>query len=70
MNGVVNKLIPNPAKNVLKKIYAVVFKSKVKIKEQNEKIKALEYQVEYLKHHFDITQMKPATGYLREFQLR
>ena len=70
MNGIVNKLIPNSTKKTLKKLYAIIFRDKVKIKEQNEEIKTLKYQIEYLKHHFDITQMKPATGYLREFQLR
>ena len=70
MSGIVTKFIPKPAKKSLKSLYAIIFRNKTRIKEQNKEIRALKYQLEYLKRHFDITQMKPATGYLREFQLK
>ena len=40
------------------------------MKELNSRISRLEYQLEYMKHHFDIEQMKPATGWLRDYQLK
>lgn len=57
-------------KRVVKKIYKILFKNKLKIKELNSRISILEYQLEYMKHHFDIEQMKPATGWLRDYQLK
>ena len=56
-------------KKILKKVYKIVFKNKIKINELIEEKKRLEYQLEYMKHHFDIEQMKPATGWLRDYQL-
>lgn len=56
-------------KKILKKVYKIVFKNKIKINELIEEKKRLEYQLEYMKHHFDIEQMKPATGWLRTYQL-
>lgn len=56
-------------KRVLKKIYRIIFRKKLLIKDLNVRIESLEYQLEYMKHHFDIEQMKPATGWLRNFQL-
>ena len=38
-----------------------------KIKDENKKLR---YQVEYLKRHCDIESLKPATGWLRDFQLK
>ncbi len=70
MTSFIKKLIPGPAKKACKKISNVIFKNKLEIKRLNKEIDSLKFQVEYFKHHFDITQMKPATGYLREFQLK
>ena len=66
MLGAIKKLFPKPVKKALKK----AFTDKQEIDRLNKEIDALKYQVEYLKHHCDISQLKPATGYLREFQLR
>lgn len=57
-------------------LYGILFKTRIEnrrlVKEKKDlesQINELTYQVNYLKHHFDIGQMKPASGYLREFQL-
>lgn len=55
---------------IKKKIYRLVFKNKLEIDRLNKEIETLKYKLEYFKHHFDISQIKPATGYLREFQLK
>lgn len=60
----------NKVKEWLRKFYYFIFKDKQKIKSLNKKIASLNYQLEYFKRHCDISQMKPATGYLRNFQLR
>lgn len=52
-------------KRYLRPIYNFFFRPEMK-----EEIKSLQFQLEYFKHHFDIKQMKPATGYLREYQLK
>ena len=52
-------------KRYLRPIYNFFFRPQMK-----EEIKSLQFQLEYFKHHFDIKQMKPATGYLREYQLK
>lgn len=57
-------------KHMLKKIYKILFKKKLLIKDLNSRIATLEYQLEYMKYHFDIEQMKPATGWLRDYQLK
>ena len=57
-------------KRVVKKNYKILFNNKLKIDELNSRISSLEYQLEYMKHHFDIEQMKPATGWLRDYQLK
>lgn len=55
---------------IKKKIYKILFKNKLEIQRLNKEIDSLKFQIEYFKHHSDIQQMKPATGYLREFQLK
>lgn len=57
-------------------LYDVLFKTRIEnrslkkeMKQLNAEKEYLNYQVNYLKHHFDIGQMKPATGVLREYQL-
>ena len=57
-------------------LYNVLFKTRIEnrrlvkeMKELQAQKEDLDYQVNYLKHHFDIGQMKPATGVLREYQL-
>lgn len=57
-------------KHILKKIYKILFKKKLLIKDLNSRIAILEYQLDYMKYHFDIEQMKPATGWLRDYQLK
>ena len=56
-------------KSLLKNIYRFVFRKSLKIKRLSEENDLLTYQLEYMKHHFDIEQMKPATGWLRTYQL-
>jgi len=56
-------------KKILKKLKHLLCKKTIKIEELNIKINSLEYQLEYLKHHFNIQDMKPATGWLRETQI-
>ena len=51
-------------------IYHIIFRNKILIDELKNNNSILKYQLEYMKHHFDITQMKPATGWLREYQLK
>jgi lipopolysaccharide cholinephosphotransferase len=70
MISIIKKILPEPVKNVCKKIRDVIFKNKIEIKRLNKEIDSLKLQIEFFKHHFDITQVKPATGYLREFQLK
>ena len=53
----------------IKRIYRFIFRTRVQNKRLIKENTELAYQVSYLKHHFDIGQMKPASGYLREFQL-
>lgn len=50
-------------------LYKVFFKSRIENRRLLKKIDDLNYKIDYLEHHFDIGQMKPATGVLREFQL-
>lgn len=70
MIGFIKKNFPKPVKNVLKKVFKAAFKDKQEIAKLNKEIDSLKFQIEYFKHHFNIQQMKPATGYLREFQLK
>lgn len=56
-------------KKILAGIYKQIFKNKIRVKELEKEQASLRYQLEYLKHHFDISEMKPATGWLREYQL-
>ena len=69
MTGFIKKFTPNRVKKAIKKILGIESKDK-EISKQKKEISELKYQIEYFKHHFDIQQMKPATGYLREFQLK
>lgn len=55
---------------VLRFIYRLVFRNRIKRIELQKENGKLKYQLEYMKHHFDIAQMKPATGWLREYQLK
>ena len=60
----------NIVKRVFRKGYKILFKNKIEInnlKSENEK---LGYQLDYMKRHSDITLLKPATGLLREYQLK
>lgn len=50
---------------LLKKIYYRLTNKKLK-----DEVSLLRYQIQYLKKHFDIENMKPATGWLREYQLK
>lgn len=52
------------------KIYKFIFKQKIKLKLLSKENEVLKYQLEYMKYHFDISQMKPATGWLRDYQLK
>lgn len=70
MVSIAKKLLPSSTRRILKKILHFETKSTKKIKKLNQEIDALKYQIEYFKRHFDIQQMKPATGYLRNVQLR
>jgi len=56
-------------KKILRSIYQLLFKNTIKIEELKKTNERLTYQLEYMKHHFDISQMKPAIGWLREYQL-
>lgn len=57
-------------KKILFGVYKQVFKNKISVKELEKENETLKYQLEYMKRHFDIRQMKPAIGWLREFQLK
>ena len=57
-------------KSLLKTIYHFVFRKSLQIKKLSKENELLTYQLEYMKHHFDIEQMKPATGWLRDYQLK
>ena len=50
-------------------LYPLLFKTRIKNRKLEKEIQNLTFQVNYLKHHSDIRQLKPATGVLREFQL-
>ena len=58
---------------ILKKIYHFVFRYKF-LKERfiqtEEDYKKLSFQFDYLKRHSDISHLKPATGLLREYQIK
>lgn len=64
------KSMLNFAKRVLRKLYRIVFHNKIELKKVMSENEFLRYQLEYMKKHFDISQMKPATGWLREYQLK
>ena len=51
-------------------IYKILFRSKIEIDELTKENELLKYQLEYMKFHFDIENMKPATGWLRQYQLK
>lgn len=70
MKKIIKKLLPQTLKAALKAVYRRVFKNKLEIIRLNKEVDSLKYQIEYFKHHFDIKQMKPATGYLRDYQLK
>ena len=53
----------------IRPVYKFIFRTRIKNKRLVKEISELTYQINYLKHHCDITQIKPASGYLREFQL-
>lgn len=57
-------------KRILKKIYKIIFRRKIQLNNLIRQNETLKYQLEYMKHHFDIEQMKPATGWLRDYQLK
>ena len=53
----------------MRRVHRVLFKNRIENKRLKKENDTLAFQVSYLKRHFDIGQMKPANGYLREFQL-
>lgn len=59
---------------VIRKIYGKLYgffcKNKILINELQQKNKKLSIQIDYIKRHFDITKISPATGALREYQLK
>ena len=61
----VKEFIPKQVRRLYRTIFKAKYENKRLIKENDR----LAFQIKYLKHHFDIGQMKPASGYLREFQL-
>lgn len=50
-------------------LYPILFKTRIRNRKLEKEVKNLTFQVNYLKHHCDIGQLKPASGVLREFQL-
>lgn len=60
----------NIVKRVFRKGYKILFKNKIEIKNLKEENDKLKYQLDYMKRHSDITLLKPATGLLREYQLK
>lgn len=60
----------NIVKSVFRKGYKILFKNKIEIKNLKEENDKLKYQLDYMKRHSDITLLKPATGLLREYQLK
>lgn len=50
-------------------LYPILFKKRIECRKLIKENKNLSYQISYLKRHSDISQLKPATGFLREFQL-
>lgn len=53
-------------KNILTPIYKFFFKKRSALKVENAHLK---YQLEYMKRHCNVSDMSPAVGYLREYQL-
>ncbi|MCQ2107270.1 MAG: LicD family protein [Fibrobacter sp.] len=70
MKALIKKVLPKPVKAAIKAVYKKVFKNKLEVNRLNGEVEALKYQIDYFKHHFDIKDMKPATGYLRDYQLK
>lgn len=60
----------NIVKRVFRKGYKILFKNKIEIKNLKEENEKLKHQLDYMKRHSDITLLKPATGLLREYQLK
>jgi len=54
----------------MSRLHHFLFKSRIENAQLKEEIKSLKFTVEYFKHHFDIGQIKPATGFLRDYQLK
>ena len=50
-------------------LYPILFKKRIEYKRLVKENKNLTYQISYLKRHTNISQLKPASGVLREFQL-
>jgi lipopolysaccharide cholinephosphotransferase len=63
------KSIKQAIKNRLRPFYKTLFRARAKNKILKKENADLKYQLNYLEHHFDIGDMKPAMGVLREFQL-
>ena len=59
-------IVKKALRKAFKPAYKVFTKNK-SLKEENEKLK---YQLEYLKNHIEPSAIKPATGILREYQLK
>ncbi len=61
--------IPQPIRKFLKKARNRISGNAHEIQKLHAEIDSLKFQVEYFKHHFDISQMTPATGFLRNYQM-
>lgn len=70
LNSLIKNVLPKPVKKVFKGLYKTIFRKNLEIRRLHKEIESLQYQVDYLKFHFDIKQMKPATGYLRDYQMK
>ena len=57
-------------RRILRKSYHLIFHNKIVIRELKETNEILKYQLEYMKRHCDIQQIKPATSWLREYQIK
>ncbi len=57
-------------KMVIDKLYRILFKSKINIKNLKSENEKLHSQLEYLKRHSDISKLTPAGGLLRKYQIR
>ena len=57
-------------RKVLNSLYKIIFNDKIQIKDLRRQNKRLEFQLAYMKRHCEISKIKPANGWLREYQLK